>query len=70
MVAKSNMKCTGSGTKASVSDYCVLMLQAHCPVCQTKVKISIPDKDMHCNTAKFASHQKPDPSNNGSRQVV
>jgi phage/plasmid primase-like uncharacterized protein len=54
------MKCTGSGTKTSVSDYCVMFRQAHCPVCGKMVKITIPDRKMNGNVAKFANHSNDD----------
>lgn len=55
---KAPIKCEGSGTKSHVSDLSVMDKQATCPVCHKKVKITIPDKDMHGNVAKFSSHSK------------
>jgi hypothetical protein len=50
------MKCKGSSTKRVVSDYNVIVREARCPFCNRKVKITIPDKKMHCNTAKYMAH--------------
>ena len=52
------MQCTGSEEKSSVSDYNVITRKAHCPVCGKVVKITIPDRKMHSNIAKFAKHVK------------
>jgi hypothetical protein len=50
------MICLGSGLKIIVSDYCVINKETRCPHCEKKVKLSIPDKEWHCNTAKLARH--------------
>jgi len=50
------MLCDGSNIKRNVSDYSVLVRKASCPVCQRKVKITIPDRKMHGNTVKFSKH--------------
>ena len=50
------MICPGTGRTKHVSDYNVLMKQAPCPMCGKVVKISIPDKEMHGNTAKWSKH--------------
>lgn len=50
------MPCPGSILKRSVSDYSVMNKKAHCPICNKKVRISIPDPINHSNTAKFAKH--------------
>lgn len=49
-------KCTFSGKTAHVSDGAVIDRVARCPVCGERVRITIPDKKLHCNTAKFAAH--------------
>ena len=48
--------CSYSGFKHSVSDHSLYDKKAICPVCQQKVRITIPDKDMHANVAKFVKH--------------
>lgn len=55
---KAPIKCEGSGIKSHVSDLAVMAKMATCPSCHKKVKITIPDKDMHANVAKFSSHSK------------
>jgi len=50
--------CTGSGKLSSVSDFNVLTKHANCPVCHQKVRITIPDRKMHANRAKFAKHRR------------
>jgi hypothetical protein len=50
------MICPGSGRLKHVSDLNVLLKTAPCPNCGKVVKISIPDKEMHCNTAKWSKH--------------
>ena len=50
------MKCEFSGKTSSVSDGDVRNRTAFCPGCGKRVRITIPDKKMHGNTAKFASH--------------
>lgn len=48
--------CPGSGIKRHVSDYDVAVRKAACPICGRKVKITIPDRKWHGNTAKFGKH--------------
>lgn len=50
------MNCKGSGTKTHVSDLSVMFRKANCPVCHVKVKITIPDRKMQGNVAKFSKH--------------
>lgn len=50
------MYCKGSGTRSHVSDLNVMFRQANCPVCHKKVKITIPDRKMQGNVAKFSKH--------------
>lgn len=50
------MKCPGSNLVSSVSDYSVMWRTAECPTCHQKIKITIPDRKMHGNTAKFSVH--------------
>lgn len=57
------MKCKGSGQKLIVSDYSAITLEAKCPACNGKVKITIPDIVWHANTAKFSIHQEITPIN-------
>ena len=52
------MICPGSNTKSSVSDYSVAFRVAHCPVCHRLLKITIPDRKMHGNIARFPKHAK------------
>lgn len=52
------MICSGSNTLHSVSDYNVLLMEALCPVCGKRIKITIPDRELHGNRAKFPKHQK------------
>lgn len=49
-------KCKGSGLQRHVSDYNVYNKTAQCPICKQTVKITIPNKKLHSNTAKFGSH--------------
>lgn len=49
-------QCKGSGHICIVSDYEVMFRQTKCPWCNKKIKISVPDPKMHCNTVKFARH--------------
>lgn len=54
-----NERCPGSGIKRHISDYCVLNGKANCPICDApNIKISIPDRKMHGNVARFAVHKK------------
>jgi len=55
---KAPIKCEGSGTTSHVSDLSVMEKQAACPRCHKKVKITIPNKELHGNVAKFSSHSK------------
>ncbi len=50
------IKCQGSQMQRHVSDGNVIDRMATCPFCNLKVKITIPDRRMHCNTAKFSNH--------------
>ena len=50
------MICSGSGTKSYVSDGAVIDKMAICPICGKKVKITIPDRKMYGNLAKFSKH--------------
>lgn len=52
------MRCPGSEKLHHVSDYNVLLKQAPCPACGKKVSITIPDKKMYGNRAKFPKHSK------------
>ena len=63
------MNCEGSNKKRHVGDYESVVRIAACPWCGKKgLKITIPDKKMHGNVAKFPSHQAQKnllPSTNG-----
>lgn len=48
--------CDGSNTKGYVSDYDTVVLKARCPTCQRRLKITIPDRKMHANVARFPKH--------------
>ena len=48
--------CEGSNTKSHVSDYDSVFRQSRCPVCHRKLKITIPDRKMHANVARFPKH--------------
>ena len=50
------MICINSGKKQIVSDEVVMDKRCICRECGQYVKITIPDKRMHGNTAKFAKH--------------
>lgn len=52
------MICEFSGKIIHVSDYDVMLKSARCPTCGQKVGITIPDKEWHCNMAKFNRHKK------------
>lgn len=51
-----NMKCEFSGKTDTVDDYSIMNKKINCPKCGIMVKITIPNKKMHSNMAKFASH--------------
>jgi phage/plasmid primase-like uncharacterized protein len=57
------MRCSGSDIVRHVSDYQSVFRSAPCPVCGTKVKITIPDRKWHCNTARFSKHSAPKEDN-------
>ena len=50
------MTCDGSNTRHHVSNYQAAFRQAPCPVCGKQLKITIPDRKMHGNTARFPKH--------------
>ena len=53
------MKCEFSGKTDIVCDYSIMFMKSNCPKCGRMVKITIPNKKTHSNTAKFASHPIP-----------
>jgi hypothetical protein len=48
--------CDGSNIKRHVSDYDVAFRRASCPICGRKLKITIPDRKMYGNVARFPKH--------------
>jgi hypothetical protein len=52
------MICEFSGRTSYVSDYSIICKKTRCPKCDQMVKISIPDKELNGNIAKFGRHSK------------
>ncbi len=48
--------CDMSNKKGYVSDYDVAVRKARCPICLRRLKITIPDRKWHGNTARFPKH--------------
>lgn len=48
--------CNGSNIKQTVSDYGVITRRAICPECKRLVRITIPDRKLNGNLAKFTPH--------------
>ena len=48
--------CNMSNQKRHVSDYDVAVRISNCPQCQRQLKITIPDRKMHANLARFPKH--------------
>jgi hypothetical protein len=64
------MICEFSGKTMSVSDYDIISKTARCPSCRQIIKITIPDKVLFGNVAKFRSHSKPPKEDVGTRMEI